>query len=75
MNVCGKIFSNTRKRAQIHNRRQTRVLDDETAGASGNGVFVDGVGYGMVSTWVPLVQIETPSIGDNSGGSRSKNDP
>ena len=29
----------------------------------------------MVSTWVPLMQIETASIGDDSGGSRSKNDP
>eukprot|EP00978_Attheya_sp_CCMP212_P016087 scaffold41910_cov30-Attheya_sp.AAC.3 len=29
----------------------------------------------MVSTWVPLVQIKTASIGDDSGGSRSKNDP
>ncbi len=29
----------------------------------------------MVSTWVPLVQIETASIGGDSGGSRSNNDP
>ena len=28
----------------------------------------------MFSTWVPLVQIETASIGDDSGGSRSNND-
>eukprot|EP00978_Attheya_sp_CCMP212_P010416 scaffold25243_cov59-Attheya_sp.AAC.1 len=28
----------------------------------------------MVSTWVPLVQIETASVGGNSGGSRSNND-
>eukprot|EP00978_Attheya_sp_CCMP212_P027829 scaffold94169_cov62-Attheya_sp.AAC.1 len=42
--------------------------------SSRNGVFVNGVGFGMVSTWVPLVQIETDSIGDDSGGSRSNND-
>eukprot|EP00978_Attheya_sp_CCMP212_P047949 scaffold452989_cov90-Attheya_sp.AAC.1 len=34
-----------------------------------------GVGYGMFSTWVPLVQIETASIRDNSGGSSSNNYP
>eukprot|EP00978_Attheya_sp_CCMP212_P038840 scaffold196546_cov29-Attheya_sp.AAC.1 len=28
----------------------------------------------MVSTWVPLVKIETASIGGDSGGSRSNND-
>ena len=28
----------------------------------------------MFATWVPLVQIETASIGDDSGGSRSNND-
>eukprot|EP00978_Attheya_sp_CCMP212_P021631 scaffold63462_cov71-Attheya_sp.AAC.5 len=94
-NVTLRHFSNTRKREQY--RRQTRVLNDETAGASGsfecqghsamlitqqyakwqsgNGGLVNGVGYGMVSTWVPLAQIETASIGDDSGGSRSKNDP
>jgi hypothetical protein len=28
----------------------------------------------MFSTWVPLVQIKTALIGDDSGGSRSNND-
>eukprot|EP00978_Attheya_sp_CCMP212_P026613 scaffold87933_cov31-Attheya_sp.AAC.1 len=28
----------------------------------------------MVSTWVPLVQIETASVRGNSGGSRSNHD-
>jgi hypothetical protein len=28
----------------------------------------------MFATWVPLVQIETASIGDNSGGLWSNND-
>ena len=28
----------------------------------------------MFSMWVPLVQIETASTGDDSGGSRSNND-
>jgi hypothetical protein len=44
-------------------------------GLLGKCFFVDGVGYGMFATWVPLVQIETASIGDNSGGSQLKNDP
>jgi hypothetical protein len=39
-----------------------------------NGHFVDSVGDGMFYTWVPLVQIETASIGDNYGGSWSNND-
>eukprot|EP00978_Attheya_sp_CCMP212_P002328 scaffold4822_cov67-Attheya_sp.AAC.2 len=31
--------------------------------------------YGMFSTWVPLVQIKTASIGDDSGGSRLNHYP
>eukprot|EP00978_Attheya_sp_CCMP212_P031762 scaffold121232_cov60-Attheya_sp.AAC.2 len=56
-------FFKHKKACTICDRRQTRVHDDENAGASGRYE-----GYGMFSTWVPRVQIETASIGDNSGG-------
>jgi hypothetical protein len=36
----------------------------------GNGGFVNSVGYGMLSTWVPFLQIETASVRDDFGGSR-----
>eukprot|EP00978_Attheya_sp_CCMP212_P016822 scaffold44437_cov57-Attheya_sp.AAC.4 len=80
---------------QLCDRRQTRVRDNENAGASAGRYecqghsamritmqqyakwqcFVDGIGYGMFSMWVPLVQIETASIMDGSGsGSSRSND-
>eukprot|EP00978_Attheya_sp_CCMP212_P031761 scaffold121232_cov60-Attheya_sp.AAC.1 len=86
MNVAARFFSNTRKRAQIRDGRQPRVIDDGNGSASrifecqGHSAmlstqqyhakwdFVDGVGYGMFATWVPLLQIETASNGDDSEG-------
>eukprot|EP00978_Attheya_sp_CCMP212_P014090 scaffold35745_cov35-Attheya_sp.AAC.3 len=80
-------FNNAKVRT-ICDRRQARVLDDGNGGASGiferqgHSVMLSTqqyakwhVGYGMFAMWVPLVQIKTASIGDDFGGSWSKNDP
>jgi hypothetical protein len=40
----------------------------------GNGSFVDGIGYGMLSTLVSFWQIETASVGEDFGGSRLNHD-
>eukprot|EP00978_Attheya_sp_CCMP212_P041166 scaffold232585_cov77-Attheya_sp.AAC.3 len=81
-------FFKHKKVRTICNRSQTIVLDDENAGASGrfecqgHSAMITmqqyakwHIGYGMFSTWVPLVQIETALIGDDSGGSRLNNYP
>eukprot|EP00978_Attheya_sp_CCMP212_P018579 scaffold51024_cov32-Attheya_sp.AAC.1 len=46
----------------------------DTQGCSQHNNMISG-SYGIFATWVPLGQIETASIGDDSGCSRSKNDP
>ncbi len=45
-------------------------LRPRDSGGSGNGGFVDGVGYSMISTWALFLQIETASVGNDFGGSR-----
>eukprot|EP00978_Attheya_sp_CCMP212_P016483 scaffold43228_cov71-Attheya_sp.AAC.1 len=85
-NMASRCFNNFFKHEKvgtIHDRRQTRVLDNENAGTGGR---FEHQGHSAMSTmqqyakwqqlyssmfsmWVPLVQIKTASIGDDSGGS------
>eukprot|EP00978_Attheya_sp_CCMP212_P008308 scaffold19497_cov58-Attheya_sp.AAC.3 len=62
--------------AESLNVKDTQQCSQRNNMLSGSESECFRIGYGMFATWVPLVQIETASIiGDDSGGSQSKNDP